>query len=239
MDSIYNDKHGIFQIYTLRSLIASVKSETPFQRVIDNDKVQKIKESLVVEKENVKTKEIIQTGIIHLAQYQGNLFILDGQHRFEAYKQLDEPTDIYIQKWQFKNEEEMKQKFTEINSNTTIEHYVISKNVNTSQKEAYDILINYIQSEYKEYLKVSDSPNFPNININHFRKIIHLIDYFKTCDKNNIITTFIKWNNDCLEKLKLKKDERKRVKSIYEHNYKLYINRHLLELWKFNASKVQ
>lgn len=235
MENIILEQGKIFSL-NITHLKNSVKLENPFQRVINDEKVKTIKEHLINEKNKYNISEVIQTGIIQIGSILENgnsiWYILDGQHRYQAYCELNSPKIIYAQLWKFNTMEDMRNKFIEINLNTPIENYVISNTINIKQKESYDYLIKYIQLNYKDYLKNSNNPQWPNINIDHFRKLIHIIPELKDSNIDTIINNFEIYNKKCYTEIYNNKKEQ----HILEKSLRLYINRHIKKLWLENAS---
>lgn len=223
-----NFVHGNFYLYDITALFSRINTYNPFQRPIDRGKVDLIKESLMREKKEKSLSEIIQTGIIHIGSHKNIHYIIDGQHRFQAYRELKEPRNILIQFWDYSTIEEMQRKFVEINSNTPIEEYVINQ---VPQKSAYDTVIEHIQSEYKNYIKSSDKPIFPNINMEMFRKIIHMIPELKHSTKETAIDDFNKYNRNCFEELRRNKKEKDRYHKCLNENIPFYINRSVIDLY--------
>jgi hypothetical protein len=232
MESVSSQGLGLIECVNLRELSGEITIENPFQRVPNPDKIKMIKDALIEEKRRLKLDDIPQTGVIQIGKFDGKTYILDGQHRFEAYKQLNSPTFIWIQRWSFLSLDEMRRKFIEINSNTPVESYIMDVTLPQTQKSAYDVLIDYVQTTYKGYIVTTDKPYFPNININKFRSIIHLIEELKGCDSKSIVFKFEEWNKKCLEILRNHKV--KREKEYYdkctEKGFKLFINRAVNDL---------
>ena len=218
-----------FYVYDLSLLCRQIIPDNPFQRMIDRGRVDIIKEALLREKNQSNTPEVQQTGAIQIGYYQENIFyIIDGQHRFQAYRELNEPKNVVVQIWKCANEEDMRRKFIEINSNVPIESYVMNP---TSQKSVYDSVIEYVQKEYKNYLKSSDRPIFPNINIEHFRKIVDLIPELRSSTKDSAIYDFETYNKKCLTELATNKKERDRYVKCKSEGIRLYINRSMAALY--------
>ena len=231
-------KYGQFQLRNLRELASNVISQNKFQRVIDNLKVDAIKEALLQEKVRYGLGEIVQTGIVQVGKCQGQTYIIDGQHRFKAFSELNSPTSILVQEWDFKNEEEMMYKFKEINMNTQMDGYVVSNSLSRDSKDAYNILINYVQTKYKNYIKTTLKPYFPNINLDQFRKLIHIVPYLKQSTSFTIISDFEKYNQKCYSELDGDPKETDRVQKIKREKTTLHINRDLSELWKRHGHEI-
>ena len=231
-------KYGQIQLRNIRELASNIVHRNGFQRVIDNLKVDAIKESLLQEKQRCGLSEVVQTGIIQLGKCQGQIFIIDGQHRFQAFSELNAPSNLLVQEWDFKNEDEMMTKFKEINMNTQMDGYVVSGNVSKGSKDAYNILIEYIQSKYKHYIKTTLKPYFPNINMDQFRKLVHMISHFKESTTGSIVTDFEKYNIKCYNEILADPKESERVLKIKREKITFYINRDLSELWRKHGHEV-
>ena len=231
--------YGEFQSLPLIGVYNSTREKNPFQRVIDQNKVDIIIRGL--KEEEAKYGNITQTGVIHVAELNGQWFLLDGQHRLSAYYTLGKPENIMIQIWKYHNLSDMLQKFKDINNNTPIEEHVInaSKTEQFDEKEKYDILINYVETNYKNLIKYSDRPQWPNINGEKFRKLVTYIPEFRDANKDNIITVFEQLNRNCKEKLMNGNKQDRGWVGNPQNEPKLYLNRFLIELWNAKASEIK
>ncbi len=104
----------------------------PFQRGPRLDRINQFKEYLLKQKE--RTGKFYQAGILHIAFYREDpnegpyrRYILDGQHRLYAYRDLGTYKNIMIQCWIVNDMEEMRKCFIAINSNVPIEEYIDSQ----------------------------------------------------------------------------------------------------------------
>lgn len=223
---------GALYLYDLRQLSGEITLENPWQRVINRDKVKVIVAALLEEKIRCKSENIIQTGVIHVGRFEGKTYILDGQHRFEAYRELSEPHLVNVQLWTFITFEEMRKKFVEINSNTPVEGFLLDVNVQQVQKDGYNLVIDYVQTTYKGYMSTSLDPHFPHINADQFRQIVRLIPQLKDCKSSDAVSKFEEFNQECLNFFKnhRRKPERDRYESSVNKGHKLFINRRIKEL---------
>lgn len=224
--------YGQFRFFELRQLSSVVKLEVPFfQRVLYREKIDLIKKQLINERDFLKVNDVIQAGTIHVGIINNVYYIMDGQHRLRAYQELNSPDTVMCQLWSFLNEEEMLQKFKEINSNTPLEDYISLDNGNNILKLVYDKIIEYVETNYKVYLKTTDTPIWPNINPSHFRKLVDKIEDLKESTIDNYIYIFEKYNQKCRDillsgnnkdKERVEKEDKKCQK------YSLYINRDII-----------
>jgi len=205
-----------------------------FQREPNSSRIQEIKEDLLAEKK--KYGSIEPLGVIILGIYNNVTYIIDGQHRFEAYKQLDEPRYIIVQEWKCSSMQEMEDHFRRINRYVPVESYVLNPK-SVIIKQACDTLIRYIEKEYSAYLSKSKNPNFPYINIQTFRNIIHLLPDYDNFTSENVINYFENFNNSCKDKLLRSRDKQDRDRPPKANQYAseigcrpLYINRELKDL---------
>lgn len=207
-----------------------------FQRVPALARINEIKEAML--KEKSINGEIIQTGILTLVIMNGKRYIIDGQHRLEAYRQLQEPYHIWAQFFLVTSEQQMLEKFKEINSHVPIEKYIIDPNV--ERKGAYDTLILYVEKEYSLYIRSPNNTgknNFPNISTQTFRHMLPYIEELKNSDGTTVIKDFETYNQKCREALVKNKKTQESVSRIEvavrdKKNQKvLYINHDLMKLW--------
>jgi len=122
-------------------------------------------------------------GVISIAinKRTGIQYLVDGQHRISAYKNLydnfpSRPLNIYIDNWYY-NDIDCK----------NLEVNIISKKINTCQPHPLTelsidehIVIKtieiYFKQHYFKYIKKSNNPRSPNINIDHLK------DKIKKCN---------------------------------------------------------
>lgn len=136
-----------------------------FQRRLDEDVVNEIAEHIKDQRNKGKHPYL---GAIEIAEYDGNIYIIDGQHRYEAYKkdfkQYGKKTKITILKYEVENYNEMLDIFTTRNMGVQVPTYILrSDNEKTRQ----------LMMEIENY--ISGIPGFvkketrrPNINISEF-----------------------------------------------------------------------
>lgn len=232
---------GIYEFIPLEALVQRIAGHNTFQRVIDETRVNIIMNGLIEEKERCGFDSIIQTGIIHIGIINNGWYFIDGQHRFSAYKRLNQPKNILVQMWTFNQLNDMVKKFQEINSNTPIEEYVLKSNLEYSQKEKYDTLVKYVEETYKSCIKTSTSPQWPNINGQQFRKLVTYITELKDTTKDTIIPKFKEFNLKCRDDmLRGVAVDRDRINKTEKDNLpRLYINRYISELWKAKSHELQ
>lgn len=240
-------KQGEFLTWPLVDLYAKTNSFNFFQRTLNPIKVQQIKDALIAERNRIGY--IVQTGVIHVVKFNNEHLILDGQHRLSAYKEIGQPENLIVQLWYYNTHPEMLQKFIDINNNTPIEEFVRNAAVNTinpnstpnngisitmEDKQKYDMLIKYIQIKYKSLLKTSNKPQWPNINIDQFRQVVHKIPELQDAILDNIVVKFEELNNKCRMDMAAGSQQEKEWirKTDNEDLPKLYINRYLIDLWK-------
>lgn len=98
-------------------------SRPEFQRLPSESRVAEIKADLLEEKR--RNGQIESIGVLIIGIFQGRKYIIDGQHRFEAYRQLREPSHIAVQTWEFETVQEMEDHFLRINRYVPVESYVL------------------------------------------------------------------------------------------------------------------
>ena len=127
----YNNGNTIITFITYKKIIKLLKDDKikipDFQRPIDSDKVLSITSKIM---ENIEGDWLIRQGAITLGIINKTsvIYILDGQHRLTAIKQIidehieDIPNNnIQIMLINFNDLFEMKEHFKDINTNSQIE----------------------------------------------------------------------------------------------------------------------
>jgi hypothetical protein len=207
-----------------------------FQRIPDPNRVQEIKDDLLLEKQKYGFIEPI--GVLIIGIYNNRKYIIDGQHRFRAYCELKEPSNIIVQEWKCSSMQEMEDHFRRINRYVPVESYVLNPR-SEMIKQACDKLILYIEEKYSAYFSKSENPNFPYINIQQFRNIIHLLPDYDKFTSENVTDYFENFNDSCKDKLLRSRDKQDRDRPSKADQFaskqrcrSLYINRELKELLK-------
>lgn len=210
----------------------------PFQRVPNKTRIDEIKNGLL------ENEVITQIGVLSIVVYKGIRYIIDGQHRLSAYKELQEPAIVMVQFWIVHSLPDMKKLFLDINNVVPIENYIIDSA--DEVKLAYDKLITYIEKEYRTFIKGPTSTgknNFPHISSQTFRRIVPYIEELKNTSQDNIINKFEEYNLACRSNLIKKKDKDivcKLELSCKSMNHKpLYINRDIMRLWTKHAADIK
>lgn len=140
-----------------------------FQRRLDVSIVDEIAQHIKDQRDRMKTPYL---GAIEVAECGGIIYIIDGQHRYEAYKQdyqnYRKRTKIMILKYHVDDYSEMLNIFRIRNMGVQVPEYILySESENLRQ----------LMISIEEY--ISDIPGFvkkevrrPNVNIAKFMKII-------------------------------------------------------------------
>jgi len=120
------------------------------------------------------------------------LYCIDGQHRYDAFYNLynDDVTNnffIDIEIIECKDEEEMNYFFKIVNMNKPLPEFI----KNYKPKIGHD-LKNYLLQKYPQYIKSTEKPQKPNININKFLDEIQL-RYQNIIDKMSTTNELIEW----------------------------------------------
>ncbi len=135
---------------------------------------------------------------IHLAELTEQYYILDGQHRFMAYKRfydeycVSEGKDFKITVIYKKceNVEDFRQYFIELNDHFETKELVLE----LTEMDTKEILQDYVKSKYKNHISHAKSPKFPNINVDKF--IDFLMGRFGRISSTSIIEKLEQTNED-------------------------------------------
>ena len=157
--------------------------------------------------------ELPYIGMIHCTLYKqdevAKVFIVDGQHRFYAYKRYYEiqKTDFNIQ-FVIKicsTKEEVSAFFKALNDNYNLHEIILD------DFDRADIIKNHININYKKHVSNSEKPNYPNINLDQVTK--YILDRFS--NSINLIDEFEKLNNDIFEIIKNNEKFNKTKQNLY------------------------
>jgi hypothetical protein len=136
-----------------------------FQRIIDMDNVNRIKESYLKNPNCILDSEILIGCDKCLERY----YIIDGQHRITALKDLIDNIPDALVNIKIKicdNMDELFETYKNRNSNSPLEDFqkvLLEENVGRGEVEIWLAVERYIKSNYKSYLKNNMSCRKPNI----------------------------------------------------------------------------
>ncbi len=147
---------------------------------------------------STKYNELYNLNPIHLAEFNGQYFILDGQHRYMAYKKFyneyflknNMDFNITLINRECNDYDDLKRYFIELNNNFITKDLILE----ISDMDTSDILKTYIKENFKEHLSNAEKPKFPNINLDNFVKL--LMDRFKNQSAQTIIQKLNEINKD-------------------------------------------
>ena len=128
------------------------------QREVNEEWVEKLSLSL---QESFREKGYYQLGCFHLCSCQGELYLIDGQHRYNVLMKWglqDVPIEFVIE--EVESQEAMNELFMRVNASRPS---VICRNSN------HQLILNglrrYLQNNYSVYLKASPQPHRPHIHL--------------------------------------------------------------------------
>lgn len=144
-----------------------------------------------------KTGELYYLNPIHIAEWENEYYIMDGQHRFMAYQRFYEEskTDFKVTVIYKKcaTIEEFREYFIQLNNHFDTKDLVLE----ITEMDTSDRLKEYVNEKYKGHISHSARPKFPNINLDSFVKF--LMERFKGSTSDVI-----------LEKMELMNEETKK-----------------------------
>lgn len=141
-----------------------------FQRLLDKEHFEEMYKYQV--KHYDQYKEFFFTNPITLCILDKQEYIIDGQHRLQCIKKLNDNKypvfNIYIITVNVDDEKEMLDKYTAINKNKPVQ---IFTNMNL-YKIFYKKIEEHMTVNYKNYFSNSCSPVTPNFNIHHLNEYL-------------------------------------------------------------------
>lgn len=163
----------------------------------------------------LENNEIPFLSMLYLAKYLDKNYILDGQHRFYAYKSYYDKTKINFNIcFNIKycdNESDVKTYFRDLNNNYYLHNLILNDDDMDKAKE----IKKYLKDKYSTQISKSESPKFPNFNLdqvcNYFleifkhtpgNEILHKIEFLNLSISNSLEVNDIDSYNKAFNKQK-------------------------------------
>jgi hypothetical protein len=138
--------------------------------------------------------------MIYCSIFDKNVYILDGQHRFYAYKKYYTETkrdfNIVVNIKECDTSNEVKEYFQELNNNYVLHKLILEEN---DLEKAKEIKI-YMKIKYGKHLSNSESPRYPNINLDQFCN--YLLNNYKDITSKSMLQKMEELNEDIKKNLK-------------------------------------
>ena len=189
------------------------------QREYDEDRVKEFYDSITVYRGKLANKKYLERypvpffGPLGIGYYKNDSLILDGQHRFLAYKQYyteaidqsdknDAAFNITYMERICNSRDDLKQYFIDLNNNFNSSAIIIIEN----ELDAKDAIKSHIHSKYKKHISQAAKPRFPNVNLDQV--VRYFIDKHGVKDSDGIlnydkiINTLEAVNGDLRDKLR-------------------------------------
>lgn len=190
------------------------------QREYDEDRVREFYENITFYRGKPANKKHLDRypvpffGPLGIGYYKNESLILDGQHRFLAYKQYyteaidqseknDAVFNITYMERICNSKDDLKQYFIDLNNNFNSSAIIIIEN----ELDAKEAIKNHIHSNYKKHISQAAKPRFPNVNLDQL--VRYFIDKHGVKDSegflnyDKIINTLDAINSDLRGKLRV------------------------------------
>lgn len=132
--------------------------------------------------------------LIHCVNFDNKCYIVDGQHRYYAYKKYyDNYKNDFIITFIIKDcssFNEVKDYYIDINNNYQLYDIILDE----SDLDKKNIITPYIKNKYGKHCSNSEVPRFPNINLDQLIK--YFLDINKNTSSNEIINKIEQLNKD-------------------------------------------
>ena len=157
------------RVVSLTELLALSTFSAPFQRVIDEDRVQDICTYQMRVLANVGCFLFLSDLI--LSDMEGRYYVLDGQHRLEAIRRVycHSPTSkIGITLVKPNVHFSLRDAFQSINMSTPVPEYVLSFAEDDATRHRLLVFRAAFVNRYKPFISKAKTPVRPNINVDDF-----------------------------------------------------------------------
>ena len=184
---------------TTSELILHFNIKIPeIQRLLDKTKVNDIINYQLEYYEKYNNFNFVAASPINIHFYNKEYYIIDGQHRFIALKELYETykhnITFYIQIVTVETIEELKNNNNMINKNTPLPDF---SNYTLLDKNISENITNYFQIQYPNIWSSKIRTNRPKIYINNFQEAIaYISNELKEFTEEEIKNIIIDCNND-------------------------------------------
>ena len=186
------------------------------QREYDEDRVKEFDDNISAYRDKPANKKYLDRypvpffGPLGIGYYKNDSLILDGQHRFLAYKrsyetvdQNDKTFNITYMERICNSRDELKQYFVDLNNNFNSTAIIIIEN----ELDAKEAIKAHIRSKYKKHIKNSAKPRGSNVNLDQV--VRYFLDNHSVKDSKGIlnyekiINTLEDVNSDLRDKFKV------------------------------------
>jgi len=190
------------------------------QREYDEDRVKEFYDHITAYRGKPANKKHLDRypvpffGPLGIGYYKNNSLILDGQHRFLAYKQYytevldqndktDATFNITYMERICNSRDDLKQYFVDLNNNFNSTAIIIIEN----ELDAKDAIKAHILSKYKKHVSNAAKPRYPNVNLDQV--VRYFLDKHGVKDSkgilnyDKIINTLEDINSDLRDKFKV------------------------------------
>ena len=183
-------------LYNDKPLIPMCQREYIEERV--NHFYNKIISYVISDKYN-ETYPVPFFNMIYCCKFDNSIYILDGQHRFYAYKKYFNDSkrnfNILINIKNCYTQEEVKDYFRELNNNYVLHDLILNE---TDLDKSNEIKL-YMKIKYGKHLSNSEVPRYPNINLDQFCN--YLLKTFPKIPVKNILDKMEELNNSISNQL--------------------------------------
>ncbi len=142
------------------------------QRIRDDDKVNEIVAYQQLKLKQTGACNFIGSINIHYCAENQQLYLVDGQHRFEAIKQISKSISIpvCVEVVKVSTIQELKENYNMINKNTPLPEFP-----DTIDKTIPESVANYYKQRYPDIWSNSMRPRRPNIYFNYFQEALGVL----------------------------------------------------------------
>ena len=209
------------------------------QRISDDQKVNEIVEYQRSHFLRKNHYNFLGTINLHYCLENNKYYLVDGQHRYMAINKLVDNFinfDIILEIVKIEKADDLIENYNIINKNTPLPE--LSENINML---SHKIIFKYFEEKYEKIWTLSNRPQRPYLNKNHFQEAIsYLIEKLEKDDPNYIIklidelnSRISNWNPDRIGNMKKLKDPLKTIELAREHECFLGLFSHSTEEYHY------
>ncbi len=197
---IYKENNRSFFRASLCYLEKRITNCYKAQRPIDYTHVETL--THIINKQNQLTPMILAC----INKQSDVYYLIDGQHRYEAYKKSNYKNLLDCYLYEFNSITETDEFFITINETTLPMPKSIYKP--ETERDALHTLAKHVEHKYRPFIVTSKQPRFPHFKLTDFTDNINKLPFYNESTKDNIVDLFEKYNDKCKKEMEDKNDYR-------------------------------
>lgn len=201
------------------------------QRIRDDDKVSEIVAYQQGKLRQTGACNFIGSINIHYCAENQDLYLVDGQHRFEAIKRISQTISIpvCVEIVKVDTIQELKENYNMINKNTPLPEFP-----ETIDKTIPERVANYYKARYPNIWSKSTRANRPNIYFNYFQEALGVLVDRMEIQTAQELQTILDEHNDKLSRVMRADVSEKQIRKCAEYGIYFGLYSHVSDEYRYD-----